>query len=102
MKNKSIGKAIKTKKGYKFIKDFYQQGIIYKYMGDLDMIDDDYPIYSAEYQDNEYETKATLKELCKDSNLNWLFLFDMLDWQHADGLFYELEDCDWFYGGINK
>jgi hypothetical protein len=29
-------------------------------------------------------------------------LFDMLDWQHADGLFYELEDCDWFHGGINK
>jgi hypothetical protein len=25
-----------------------------------------------------------------------LFLFDMLDWQHADGLFYELEEMDWF------
>jgi hypothetical protein len=95
MKN-NIGEAIKTKNGYKFIKEFYGEGTMYKYMGNLDLIDDDYPIYSAEYQDNEYETKATLKELCKYSNVNWLFLFDLLDWQHAGGLFYELDEMDWF------
>jgi hypothetical protein len=94
----NIGKAIKTNNGYKFVKKYYQQGTVYKYMGNLDLVDDNYPIYSAEYQDNEYETKSTLKEFCKDSKVNWLVLFDMLDWQHADGLFYELEDCDWFYG----
>jgi hypothetical protein len=88
----NIGKAIKTKNGYEFIKEYYQQGTIYKYMGDLDLIDDDYPIYSAEYQDNEYETKATLKELCKDSNVNWLELFDLLDWQHSDSLFNQMLD----------
>jgi hypothetical protein len=89
---KNIGKAIKTKNSYEFIKEYYQQGTIYKYMGNLDLIDDDYPIYSAEYQDNEYETKATLKELCKDSNVNWLELFDLLDWQHSDSLFNEMLD----------
>ena len=89
---KNIGKAIKTTNGYEFIKEYYQQGTIYKYMGNLDLIDDDYPIYSAEYQDNEYETKATLKELCKDSNVNWLELFDLLDWQHSDSLFNEMLD----------
>jgi hypothetical protein len=91
-KMKNIGKAIKTKNSYEFIKEYYQQGTIYKYMGDLDLIDDDYPIYSAEYQDNEYETKATLKELCKDSNVNWLELFDLLDWQHSNSLFNEMLD----------
>ena len=91
-KMKNIGKAIKTKNSYEFIKEYYQQGTIYKYMGNLDLIDDDYPIYSAEYQDNEYETKATLKELCKDSNVNWLELFDLLDWQHSDSLFNEMLD----------
>jgi hypothetical protein len=25
-----------------------------------------------------------------------LFLFDLLDWQHAGGLFYELDEMDWF------
>ena len=94
----NIGKAIKTNNGYEFVKEYYQQGVVYKYMGDLDLVDDDYPIYCDEYKDNEYETKATLKELCKGSNVNWLVLFDMLDWQHANSLFYELEDCDWFYG----
>jgi hypothetical protein len=94
----TIGKAIKTKNGYRFIKEFWGQGHIYKFIGDLDKVSNDYPIYSAEYQDNDYETKATLKELCKGSNVNWLWLFDMLDWQHADGLFYELEECDWFIG----
>jgi hypothetical protein len=94
----TIGKAIKTKKGYEFVKEFEGQGHIYKFIGDLDKIDDDYPIYSAEYQDNDYETKATLKELCKGSNVDWLFLFDLLDWQHAESLFYELDDCDWFFG----
>ena len=100
MKNKSIGKAIKTKKGYKFIKEFYQQGKVYKFMNDLDLVNDDYPIYSAEYQNNEYETKATLKKLCKGSKVNWLVLFNMLDWQHAASLFYELDDCDWVEGTI--
>jgi hypothetical protein len=96
MKTKSIGKAIKTKQGYRFVKEFYGQGEMYKYLGDLDTIKDDYPIYSAEYQGNEYETKATLKELCKGSNVDWLMLFNMLDWQHADGLFWELNEMDWF------
>jgi hypothetical protein len=85
----NIGKAIKTNNGYEFVKEYYQQGFIYKYMGDLDMIDDHYPIYSAEYQDNEYETKATLKELCKGSNVDWLLLFDMLDWACAETVFLE-------------
>jgi hypothetical protein len=93
----TIGKAIKTKNGYRFIKEFWGQGHIYKFIGDLDKVSNDYPIYSAEYQDNDYETKATLKELCKNSNLNWLRLFDMLDWQDAEGLFYELQR-DWFKG----
>ena len=88
----NIGKAIKTNNRYKFLKEYYQQGTIYKYMGDLDLVDDDYPIYSAEYQDNEYETKATLKELCKDSNVDWLELFDLLDWQHSDSLFNQMLD----------
>jgi hypothetical protein len=99
----TIGKAIKTNSGYTFEKDFYQQGYVYKYLGDLNLIDDNYPIYSAEYQDNDYETKATLQALCKDSNINWLFLFEMLDWQHADGLFYELEEgTDWFFKGAKE
>jgi hypothetical protein len=96
MKTENIGKAIKTKNGYKFTKDYYQQGTIYKYMGDLDTIKDDYPVYSAEYQGNQYETKATLKLLCKGSNVDWLVLFDMLDWQHADSLFCELNEMEGF------
>ena len=88
----NIGKAIKTNNGYEFVKEYYQQGTVYKYMGNLDLVDDNYPIYSAEYQDNEYETKATLKELCKCSNVNWLELFDLLDWQHSDSLFNQMLD----------
>jgi hypothetical protein len=88
----NIGKAIKTNNGYEFVKEYYQQGTVYKYMGNLDLVDDNYPIYSAEYQDNEYETKATLKELCKGSNVNWLELFDLLDWQHSDSLFNQMLD----------
>jgi hypothetical protein len=91
---KNIGKAIKTKKGYKFIKEFYQQGIIYKYMGDLSLIDNNYPIYQSEYQENDYETKTTLKKLCKGSKVNWLELFDLLDWQHSNSLFNEMLDWE--------
>jgi len=91
---KNIGKAIKTRNGYKFIKEFWEQGHIYKFMGDLDKIDDDYPIYSAEYQDNDYETKRTLKEMCEGSKVDWLELFDLLNWQHANSLFNEMLDWD--------
>jgi hypothetical protein len=93
----NIGKAIKTNNGYEFVKEYYQQGTVYKYMGDLDLIDDDYPIYSAEYQDNEYETKATLKELVKGTDIDWLFLFDMLDWACAETVFLELTEGETDY-----
>jgi len=94
----NIGKAIKTDNGYEFVKQYYQQGVVYKYMGNLDLVDDNYPIYQSEYQEEEYETKATLKELCKDSNVDWLCLFDMLDWASAETVFLELEDNEWFFG----
>lgn len=95
---KTIGKAIKTQNGYEFIKEFYGQGYIYKYLGNLNEIGDDYPIYSAEYQDNEYETKATLKKLCKGTAVNWEFLFETLDWACAETAFYELEEnAEWFF-----
>jgi hypothetical protein len=83
----TIGKAIKTQNGYKFIKEFYGQGHVYKYLGDLDLIDDNYPIYQSEHQEGDYETKATLKKLCKGSKVNWEFLFDMLDWAGAEATF---------------
>jgi hypothetical protein len=92
----TIGKAIKTKDGYTFIKEFENQGHIYKYIGNLDLIDDDYPIYVAEYQNEGYETKRTLKKLCEGSNVKWQSLLNLLDWQHAETLFYELEEVDWF------
>ena len=95
---KSVGKAIKTDSGYKFEKDFYQQGYVYKYLGDLDLIDDDYPIYQSEYEEEDYETKATLKELCKGTKVNWLFLFETLDWAYAETTFYDLEEnAEWFF-----
>ena len=89
---KTIGKAIKTKYGYRFIKRYENQGVIYKYIDDLKKIDNNYPIYQAEYQQGSknYETKATLKRLCKGSSLKWQFLLSMLDWQHAETLTYEL------------
>jgi hypothetical protein len=93
----NIGKAIKTNNGYEFVKEYYQQGTVYKYMGNLDLVDDNYPIYSAEYQDNEYETKATLKELVKGTNIDWLFLFDMLDWVCAETVFLELTEGETDY-----
>jgi hypothetical protein len=98
VKIKNIGKAIKTKNGYRFVKEFWGQGHVYKFMGDLDKVSNDYPIYSAEYQDNEYETKATLKKLVKGTKIDWRFIFEMLDWACAETLFLELTDCDWFVG----
>lgn len=94
---KSIGKAIFKDGKWTFEKKFVWQGEFYKYTGDLDDIDDDYPIYSAEYQGDEYETKATLKRLCAGTNVDWRFLLSLLDWQHADSLFYELDDMEWFF-----
>jgi hypothetical protein len=95
----SVGKAIKTNNNYIFEKEFFQQGHIYKYLGDLDLIDDNYPIYQSEYQEEEeYETKETLKKLCKGTRVDWLFLFDMLDWACAESVFLELEDNEWFFG----
>lgn len=94
MNANTIGKAIKTRKGYTFIKEYDWQGEYYKYIGDLDLIDDDYPVYSAEYQGNDYETKTTLKKLCEGSKIKWQDLLSMLDWQHAESLFYELDDTD--------
>jgi hypothetical protein len=89
----SIGKAITTDKGWVFEKEFYQQqGYVYKYLGDLDLIDDDYPIYSSEFQENEYETKRTLKKLCEGSEVDWLVLFDMLEWTFAETMLFELEE----------
>jgi hypothetical protein len=99
---KNIGKAIKTRYGYEFVKEFWEQGHIYKFMGDLNKVSDDYPIYSAEYQDNRYETKSSLKKMCEGSKVNWKLLFDLLDWQHAETLFYELDESDWFFGGFVK
>jgi hypothetical protein len=94
----NIGKAIKTNKGYEFVKEYYQQGTVYKYMGDLDLVNDDYPIYQSEYQEEqEYETKATLKELVKGTNIDWLFLFDMLDWACAETVFLELTEGETDY-----
>jgi hypothetical protein len=91
---KTIGKAIKTKYGYRFIKQFENQGHIYKYIDDLNKIDNNFPIYQAEYQQGSknYETKATLKKLCKGSKVKWQFLLALLDWQHAETLVYELID----------
>lgn len=88
----SVGKAIKTDNGWVFEKAFYGQGHIYKYLGDLSLVDDDYPIYSSEYQDNDYETKATLKKLCKGSKVDWEFLFSMLDWASAEATIYDLDE----------
>jgi hypothetical protein len=94
----NIGKAIKTNNGYEFVKEYYQQGTVYKYMGDLDLVNDDYPIYQSEYQEEqEYETKATLKELVKGTNIDWLFLFDMLDWACAETVFLELTEGETDY-----
>lgn len=95
----NVGKAIFQNGKWTFEKEFDWQGEYYKYMGDLDAIDDDYPIYSAEYQDDGYETKATLKKLCAGTNVDWRFLLSLLDWQHAESLFYELEDLEWFIKG---
>lgn len=94
----SIGKAIKTNNGWVFEKEFYGQGHIYKYLGDLNMVDDDYPIYSSENQDNEYETKATLKKLCEGSSIDWRFLFEILDWATAEATFLDIEEnAEWFF-----
>jgi hypothetical protein len=94
----NIGKAIKTNNGYEFVKEYYQQGTVYKYMGNLDLVNDDYPIYQSEYQEEqEYETKATLKELVKGTNIDWLFLFDMLDWACAETVFLELTEGETDY-----
>jgi hypothetical protein len=102
MKTETIGKAILKNGKWTFEKEFWGQGEVYKYLGDLNDVDDDYPIYSAEYQENEYETKSTLKKLCKGSKVDWEILFDLLDWQHADGLFYELDEIHWFFGDNKK
>lgn len=92
MSKNTIGKAIKTDKGWVFEKEFYNQGYVYKFIGDLDTIDDDYPIYQSEYEETEYETKATLKKLCEGTKVDWLVLFDMLDWTYAETMLLELEE----------
>lgn len=95
----SIGKAIKTDTGYTFDKKYHIQGVIYKFVGDLNTIDDDYPIYQSEYEENDYETKATLKKMCKGTKVNWKFLFEMLDWAYAEttlDCLQEIYEENWF------
>lgn len=91
----TIGKAYKTKSGWKFKKEYFGQGTIYKYMDDLAKIDDDFPIYSGEYDENDYETKRSLQEMCKGSCVNWELLFEVLDWSTAESAFLEMnETCE--------